>query len=144
MALRVNKSARRSKTVVLNRKALTALGEGIADGFIAVAERALELAAPNVPDAPPYGVGLVKTGAYVVYANGRKVGGKGSLRRKEKKGIVMYAGYGFPMHLYELGSVHQPPRPVFAPAFFQATRDITPTVKPFVQQALGQVRSDAT
>lgn len=143
MAVRINSTRKMSKSVRINREALTALGLGIADGLIAVGQRALELSAPNVPDAPPEGAGLIKSGSYVVYINKKKVGGTATLRRTDKSGIVLYAGYGFPARFNELGTVHQAARPFWTPAFMQASREITELVKPHVAEHLRRVRDHA-
>lgn len=138
MAARVNRSRRVSKSVIVNRAALTALGEGIADGLLAVGQRTLDVA--DVPDAPPYGVGLVKTGAYVVYIKGKKVGGNATLRRVDKSGIVLYAGFGFPGRFQEEGTVNQPASPFLTPAFMEATANLAPTIRPHVESKLKAVR----
>ncbi len=140
MAVRVNRTKRVSKSVVINRAALTALGEGIADGLLAVGQRTLDLADPNVPDALPYGVGLVKTGAHVVYIRGKKVGGNATLRRVDKSGIVLYVGYGFPGRFQEEGTVNQPARPFLTPAILEATDNLAPTMEPHVAAKLRSVR----
>ncbi len=145
MAVRVNRTRRVSKSVIVNRAALTALGEGIADGLLAVGQRTLDLA--DVPDAPPYGVGLVKAGAYVVYIKGKKVGGNATLRRVDKSGIVLYVGFGSPdpkkapyARFQEMGTVKQPARPFLTPAFMEAYDDLVPTMKPPVAAKLRSVR----
>jgi hypothetical protein len=136
MATRINKGRRMSKSVVINRAALTELGLGIADGLLEIGERAIELSRPNVPDAPPEGKGLVQSGSWVVYIDKKKVGGTATISRADKKGIVLYAGYGFPGRFNEIGTINQPARPFFAPAFLAAVRDITPTLKPHVAERL--------
>lgn len=140
MAVRRNTTGRVSKSVQINRAALTALGQGIADGLAAVGARTLELAAPNVPDEPPIGKGLVQSGSYVVYIQKKKVAGNATLARVDKKGIVLYVGFGFPGRFNEIGTIHQPARPFLSPAFVQAVSDITPTLRPHVAARLRAVR----
>lgn len=140
MATRINKSRKMSKSVRINRECLTELGRGIADGLMAVGERAISKAMPFIPDAPPEGKGLVQSGGFVVYIDKKKVGGNATIRREDKRGIVLYAGFGFPMRFYEMGTVHQPARPTFGPAFLEAAREITQLVEPHVRARLAHVR----
>jgi HK97 gp10 family phage protein len=140
MGVRINKSRKMSKTVRINREALTELGLGIADGLLAIGARSIELAGPNVPDAPPEGKGLIKTGSYDVYIKKKQVGGTATISRKDKSGIVLYSGYGFPARFNEVGTVHQPARPFFAPAFLQASREIQALVEPHVAARMAKVK----
>lgn len=140
MAIRTNSTGRKSKSVIINRAALTALQLGIADGFLAVGQQAVDNARPNVPDAPPYGKGLIRTGGYVVYAGKRKVGGNATISRVDKSGIVLYAGFGFPGRFQEMGTVHQPARPFFTPAFLAASRNLAELVRPSVAEHLRGVK----
>lgn len=140
MATRINKSGRTSKSVRINRAALTELGLGIADGLLAVGEQAIAQSQPNAPDQPPTGKGLVRTGSYVVYVNKKKVGGNATIRKSDKSGIVLYAGYGFPARFNEIGTIHQPARPFFTPAFMAAARELAAHVGPAVAERLRGVK----
>ena len=110
-----------STRVVINRKALTAIREGEVAGMERLALAVLATANPNVPDAPPYGEGLVVEGDYGIWADGKKVAGGASKPRslRTKEGVTMITGYPFPMRFYEEGTVHQPARPVVTPAVLE-------------------------
>lgn len=140
MAVRRNTGTRVSKSVHLNRAALTALGQGMADGLLAIGQRTLEIAHPNVPDEVPLEAGLIRKGSYVVYIEKKKVGGTATLSRVNKKGVVLYVGFPFPARFNEIGTVHQPARPFLSPAFAQAVADISATLKPHVAARLRSVR----
>jgi hypothetical protein len=68
----------------------------------------LDRTRPTVPDAPPFGVGLVETGAYGVWSDGSQVAG--SAERPDSdvpaSGIVLFAGYDAPGRFLEEGTVH--------------------------------------
>jgi hypothetical protein len=105
-----------SKRVVMNREALDAIRLGMADGTHNVGMAIIEGA--QVPDAPPYGVGLVDTGRVVTLVDGRKVAGEGTPPREAKvgKGTVTIFGFGFPGRFQELGTSKQPARPFLTPS----------------------------
>lgn len=140
MAVRRNRGTKMSKSVRINREALTALGLGMADGLAAIGQRTLDIARPHVPDEPPLGQGLVETGGYVVYIEKKKVAGNATLSRVDKTGVVLYVGFDFPARFNEIGTVHQSARPFLSPAFAQAADDITATLEPFVADRLRAVR----
>lgn len=136
-----------SKRVVVNRAALDALRGGLADGLAALGDRIISSARPHVPDAPPLGLGLINTGGFAVYVDGRKVAGGASVslgRRNELKpprqGIALYAGYGFPGHLLEGGTINQPARPFLTPAFFAEIPNMGQLMRPAAMKRLAAIR----
>lgn len=137
MAARVNTTGRVSKTVRLNRAALDAFYGQIADALAQVGKRAIEYTTPSVPDEPPIGAGLVRTGGYVVYVDGKKVAGNATISRQSKKGIVLYTGYGFPGRFNEIGTIHQPPRPFFTPNYYRAVREMEAIMRAELHSSTG-------
>lgn len=131
-----------SSRTVLNRKALTAIREGAVAGLEDLGKAVLATAHPHVPDDLPYGVGLIVEGDYGVWSDGKKVAGNGSKPRsvKTREGVTLVVGFPFPMRLYELGSVHQPSRPVLTPAMLEEIPGTESFIRPAVQQKLAGVR----
>lgn len=109
-----------SARCVLNYKALDAIRKGLVDGLSDMGRATI--ADTHAPDDDPTGQGLVTTGDWGVWADGRKVAGTASKPRtvKTPKGaIVLVVGYGFPGRFNELGTVHQPARPFLTPAMLE-------------------------
>lgn len=106
----------RSARVVINRKAMDKVILAVADGAHAVGLEYIQTA--DVPDAPPYGEGLVQGGGTITYAGPKKIAGWGSNGRQPQKpramrvggsdSIQMAAGWGFPARLVALGTVDTP------------------------------------
>jgi len=112
-----------SARLLLNRAALDEVHLALADGVLEIARTVVETA--NPPDATPFGVGLVKSGGWAVYAGSKKVGGgslDGSQPAKPRSletpadAITGIAGFGFPARFQETGTVDQPARPFLWPA----------------------------
>jgi hypothetical protein len=103
---------------VLNRERLQDVDRAMATGLERLAEDVLERA--DVPDAPPYGVGLIENGAYISYVDGKRIGGTADKKPKSFKvrgrGVSIAVGYPFPARFNEMGTVKQPARPFIAPA----------------------------
>lgn len=126
---------RTSARVVLNRQTLDRTVLAVADGFAEAGQIAVDAADP--PDAPPYGVGLSKTGGTVTYVNGRKVHGYGKDGRQPRKpravrtssvrGIVAIVGFGFPGRFQEFGTVRHSAQPFLTPVM-QAIDDDIPSI----------------
>jgi hypothetical protein len=136
-------AAKMNSTTRLNRQALDAITLGFADALGELAVRVLDAAAPNVPDEPPYGKGLVETGDWGVWVRGKKVAGgarkpKGQI--KPADGIVMVVGYGWPGHYAEEGTIHEPARPFLTPAVLQTMPDSGGVMKDQVGQRLRSVK----
>lgn len=127
-----------SSRVVLNRAALDEVTLGMADGLLALADAVI--AATTVPDATPYGMGLIETGSSVAYVLGKKVGGGASkprTMRVKSMGVAIAGGFGFPAHFAELGTIHQPARPFLTPALMATVPDAGAYVGAAVQRRLG-------
>lgn len=112
----------RKPRMVLNREALHQVDLAMAEGLEAVALEVLSIADPNVPDAAPFGEGLIERGGHLTYVDGKKVGGDSRVNRKPRdfkvrgQGVAVAAGYTFPAKFNEIGTVHQPARPFLTPA----------------------------
>lgn len=134
MARKVN-----ARTVV-NRKALDAISAGIVNGMEAMGQAFKDQVHP--PDATPFGVGLVTTPDFGVWANGRKVaGGAGKPRSaKVKPGIVLLCGEGFPGRFQELGTVKMAANPHVTPVMLAILPGAEAYLKPKVRAALARVR----
>lgn len=131
--------------VVLNRAALDSLHLALAEGIEEVARTIVETAEP--PDATPYGVGLVDSGGWAVYAGSKKVGG-GSLDGTQPNkprafkplptGITGIAGFGFPARFQETGTVSQPARPFLWPSAMRVAGSAPEIMKSIVGPRLGR------
>ena len=134
-----------SARVVLNRQALDSLHLALAEGVEEIARTIVETADP--PDATPFGVGLVTSGGWAVYAGSKKVGG-GSLDgtqpnkprafRPEPTGVTGIAGFGFPARFQEIGTVHHAAQPFFTPAVEQVAAQAGEIMKSVVGPRLGR------
>lgn len=112
----------------INRAALDAIDAGLTDGVFDIARAILRVAEQRVPDAPPYGEGLVDRGGAAVWANGRKVAevtsgpdGKvdkprGLVLKRAGAAIVGVVGFGFPAMFVELGTVNMRAEPFLTPS----------------------------
>lgn len=115
---------RRGSRVRINRKAVDQVKLAVADGLFEVAKTIVLEADP--PDAPPYGEGLVDAGGALAYVGPKKVAGWAmdgtqppkprAVKVRDSDQVMAVAGFGFPAHLQEFGSVHQPARPFLTPA----------------------------
>lgn len=136
-----------SARLVLNRAALDTVRLAVADGVLEVARTMVEDA--NPPDATPFGVGLVQSGGWAVYAGSKKVAG-GSLDGSQPKkpralktpadAITGIAGFGFPARFEEIGTVNQPARPFFMPAVVRVKGVAADIMREIVGPALGAKR----
>ena len=131
----------RKPAVVLNREALAELDRGFVAGMEGVADRVLDRVV--VPDAAPYGEGLIERGGWISYSDGKKVGESTSGVRKPRdmrvrgRGIAVGVGFTFPGRLVETGTVNYPPRPWFAPVVMEVVGD-RGAVEGAIRAALGR------
>lgn len=104
----------RTARVVINRRAADAVLLGMADGLFDVAVQIKLAADVTVPDAPPYGQGLLEGGGAVAYAGTRKVagttiGGRAIAKPRalrNRAGIATaIVGWGFPGRFVHNGTV---------------------------------------
>jgi hypothetical protein len=115
-----------SAKVILNRQGLNALGLDLAGGMSAFVASIIERA--HVPDAPPLTEGLVETGGWGVWLNGRKVAGRAQKPRRVDlgTGIVGLAGWGSPIaHFLEFGTINMAAEPFAMPALLEASHEVT-------------------
>ena len=125
----------------MNRQAVDAIWLGYADGMQQVGLNVLERTQPRVPDQPPIGKGLVRSGRAVTYVSGKKVAGTGTAPREARTGvgIVTVVGYGFPGFFNEVGTVHQPPRPFFTPGMVEEVPSAAPVCAAGIERRLEAV-----
>lgn len=124
----------------INRAALSEITLGVADGLFELGKSIL--ADANVPDAPPYGQGLVEGGGVIVYVKGgtgtakkvasTTIGGKQIRKPRQARiaiGATALVGYGFPGRFVELGTIATPAQPFLSPALASNLADMGPTIK---------------
>ncbi len=128
--------ARRAAKVVLNRAALDAITRATADGLFELAKAVVTGA--DVPDRPPWGIGLVRGGGVIAYVDKKLVstfstGSDATVKKpraaKLGPGVVVIGGYGFPARFIESGTIHQPPRPFLTPELMATLPDAHGFVK---------------
>lgn len=131
--------------VVLNRQALDTLHLALAEGVEEVARTIVETAEP--PDATPYGVGLVDSGGWAVYAGSKKVAGgsmDGSQPNKPRAfkpsptGITGIAGFGSPARFQEVGTAHHGAQPFLWPAAMRVAGSAPAIMREIVGPRLGR------
>ena len=126
---------------VANKAALGAISRGLAEGMAAVG-RAI-IATADVPDAAPFGEGLVTTGDWGVWAGTRKVDGTATKPRtvRTRAGVItLVAGFGFPGRFQEFGTVHHAAQPFLTPAVLEVTPTTEAHLRAPVRRALASVR----
>lgn len=132
-----------TSTTRVNRRALSAVREGIVAGMEDIGQRILALGVGKIPDATPFGEGLVTTGDYGVWADGKKVAGTARKPRGAKvaRGVTLIVGYGFPGRFQSLGTVDIAPNPDW---FITPINEVVPGagafLKPEIQKRLGRAR----
>lgn len=133
--------SKRYTRVVYNRSVFEAIDLGLADGVARLAQAIVDTA--DIWDAPPYGKGLVQRGGQITFLNGRQVSGTASRPTREwvaARGVVAFAGYGFPGRFQELGTVNQPPRPRITPAMEQQMEYLDSHMAPAMLARLAAAR----
>lgn len=115
---------RKGSRVKLNRKSVDNVRLAIADGTAAIGKAVIEAA--DVPDAAPYGEGLIVSGGTITYVGSKKVGSwhqsgdepkkPRALRVRGSDIIQTAAGWNFPGHLLEFGTVNMAAQPFATPA----------------------------
>jgi hypothetical protein len=126
-----------SSRVVYNRQVADAFRLGLADGMLAIAEAIIEAADP--PDAEPFGEGLVTSGGTYAALDGKKVGGDSTRPRsvRSEPGAMAIAGWGFPGHFQELGTINHPPQPFATPALEQILPGAADYLRPAIRARVG-------
>lgn len=115
-----------ARRIVLNRAAFDAITLATADGLFEMAKEII--ASADVPDAEPYGEGLVQGGGVLAFVGKKRVGvwstsGAGVNKPRAAKlsgGVTIVGGYGFPGRFQEGGTIHQPARPFLTPVLMSA------------------------
>lgn len=137
----------RGTKVVVNRKAFADWQLGVADGLFEAGKAALE--ATIVPDAPPYGQGLVEGGGVLSWLDGKKVGGTtiGGKAIAKPRGLktgrgeaVTIVGFGFPGRFVELGTVDTGAEPFLTPGVMSALGNVEVKVGAAVEKRLGKYK----
>ena len=123
-------SSRSQARIVLNRAFFEAVDLAAADAMFALAKTVID-AAP-VPDAAPYGEGLVQGGGVIAFVAKKRVGVYSKTGENVKKpraakldsaGITVIGGYGFPGRFIESGTTKMGPRPWLTPTLMAAVPD---------------------
>lgn len=116
--------------VVLNRKAFDAMDVAIADGLFALGEEVL--ARVDVPDAAPFGKGLIQGGGAIAYLGNKKVNGTtiGGRQIKKPRAFKTQArqasvavGFGFPGRFVETGTNDTRAEPFLTPTVMSVSSD---------------------
>jgi hypothetical protein len=124
--------------IVLNRAAFDELTLAEADGLFELAKSIVDGA--DVPDAEPYGVGLVQGGAALAFVGRKRVDvyskagdpvKKPRAAKLSSSGITVIGGYGFPARFKETGTVKMAPEPFLTPELMAQV----PDAGAFVRQA---------
>lgn len=129
--------------VVVNRRAITAAREGFVAGMEDIGQRVLALGEGKIPDATPFGEGLVTTSDYGIWVDGKKVAGGATKPRRvvAKQGVTLIVGYGFPGRFQSLGTTEIAPNPDW---FVTPMNEVLPGtgayLKAPVKAALAKVR----
>lgn len=144
------KVRRLKRKVLVNYGALDAMRQGIAEGLDDFGSTVIERARPNVPDEPPIARGLVNTGGWATYIDGRKVGGHSTVRLGRKnplkvprRGIVLYVGYDFPAYFLEMGTVKMRARPFLTPAWNETAPELGPMLNAAIKRRMNGAPEDA-
>lgn len=123
------------RRMTINRSVIDEAVLALADGLFDTASKIVFSA--DVPDAPPYGEGLVQGGGVIAYVLGKKVnsttiGGKQikppRAAHVSKQGVVVIGGYGFPARFTELGTLKEHARPFLTPSLQSNIGDTGPAV----------------
>ena len=111
-------AAARKPKVVMNKAEVQLTRKRLALSVGEAMRRIVEEA--DVPDAPPLGEGLVATGGYGVWLDGKRVAGKADKPRGAEagaSGIIAFAGWGaFYARFVEFGTVKMAARPFAMPS----------------------------
>ena len=140
----------RTKRVELNRAAFEELDVAQADGLFALAVRVVRMAKP--PDAPPYGQGLVEGGGALGFLGKKKIDGTliggrqirkpRSLRLTSHEAVAV-AGFGFPAHFVELGTVDTAANPFLTRALAVVEPEADVVISDAIRKRLAGQRSFA-
>lgn len=119
-----------ARRMVINRAAVDQIMLATADGLFELGKAIVMNA--DVPDAAPYGVGLVQGGGAIAFVGKKRVAvfskyGATSVTKprqcKLTDGVTVAFGYGFPGRFQEQGTINQPSRPFLTPAVLATVPD---------------------
>lgn len=101
---------------VVNQRQIRRMERAHEQGMADIGRAVLDAAV--VPDAPPYGKGLVETGAFIVVRGGDEVAGTAELPRSVDpgRGVTLAVGYDFPGRFLEGGTIKMAAQPFVTPA----------------------------
>ena len=124
-----------ARRIVLNRAAFDEITLAVADGAFELAKAVVNGA--DVPDAAPYGEGLVQGGAAIAFVGSKRVGAWSKTGASVKKpraarlsrGITVIGGYGFPGRFVESGTVKMTAEPFLTPQLLSTLPDAEGFVK---------------
>jgi hypothetical protein len=115
-----------TRRMVINRAAVDQIILATADGLFELGKKIV--ADADVPDAAPYGVGLVQGGGVIAFVGNKRVAvwsktgdsvkkpRAAKLSPKGSMGVTVVFGYGFPGRFQEAGTIHQPSKPFLTPS----------------------------
>jgi hypothetical protein len=131
-----------NSTTRLNRAALDAIRGGFVDSMSDIGARVVEIAKPNIPDAEPFGQGLVTTGDWAVWSDGKKVAGTGAKPKRAivKQAIVLIVEWGFPGRFQVFGTVNMPSNDFATQPMLEVLPDAARYIKPRMDSRLRGVR----
>ncbi len=117
----------RAARMVVNRAAIDQIILATADGLFELGKSIIQSA--KVPDAAPFGVGLVQGGGVIAFVGDKRVAAwstgpelpftkprAAKLSPKGSDGVTIIFGFGFPGRFQEQGTIDQPARPFLTPA----------------------------
>jgi len=111
-----------ARRIELNRAAFAEIELAVADGLFELAKQVVLGA--EVPDAAPYGQGLIEGGGVISYVGKKRVGMavtggatavKKPRRAKLGKTITVIGGFGFPSRFVETGTSRMAAQPFLTP-----------------------------
>lgn len=130
------KGASSQRRIQLNRAAFDEITLAVADGAFELAKEVI--LSVRVPDAEPYGQGLIEGGGVIAFVGKKRVGlvttgGQSSIKKPRAArlgpGINVIAGYGFPGRFLEEGTIHMKGQPYLTPKLMSTLPDAEAFVK---------------
>ena len=127
-----------ARRITLNRAAFDEITLAVADGAFELAKQVVLGA--QVPDAPPYGQGLLEGGGVIAYVGSKRVGmastsGAATVKKPRRAklskagGIAVIGGFGFPARFVETGTVHMAAEPFLTPELMATLPDAEGFIK---------------
>jgi hypothetical protein len=106
----------------------------VADAMVDVGEQLLADVHPHVPDAAPYGQGLVTRGGVAGFALGKRIDHNTDVAtprrfKPDRQGADVAVGFSFPARFQETGTSRQSPHPFLGPAGLRMGPSLVRTVR---------------